>query len=79
VRLIAVCQETEMRSLGILTALVVPAAALLGLPSCSFCPGGLAPTAADTAAGLSCHFTPEQQLLREQREEAWRHPPPVSF
>jgi hypothetical protein len=79
VRPIAVRQEADMRSLDILAALALPAVALLGLPGCSFCPGGLAPTAADTAAGLSCHFTPEQEKLRLQREDAWRHPAPASW
>jgi hypothetical protein len=69
-------QETDMRSPGVLAVLAV---ASLGLPGCAFCPAGLAPTAADTAAGLSCHFNPEQERLREQREEGWRHPAPSSF
>ena len=65
-----------MRLPGTLAVLVV---AFIDLPGCAFCPAGLAPTAADTAAGLSCHFTPEQQILREQSEEAWRHRPPSSW
>jgi len=68
-------QETEMR-LGIAAVVAV---ALFGSPGCAFCPAGLAPTAADTAAGLACHFTPEQQILSEQREEGWRHPPGISW
>jgi hypothetical protein len=69
-------QETEMRLPGVLAVLAV---ASLGLPGCAFCPAGLAPTSADTAAGLACHFNPEQEILREQREEGWRHPAPSSF
>jgi hypothetical protein len=69
-------QETDMHLPGVLAMLALAA---LGLSGCAFCPAGLEPTAADTAAGLSCHFTPEQQSLREEREVGWRHPAPSSF
>jgi hypothetical protein len=69
-------QETAMRMPGIVAVLAV---ASLGLPGCSFCPAGLAPTAADTAAGLACHFTPEQQRVFEERERGLLHPAPSSF
>lgn len=67
-----------MRLPVILAALAI-AVAITDLPGCAFCPAGLEPTAADKAAGLPCHFTPEQEAIREQREEAWRHPPPSSW
>jgi hypothetical protein len=69
-------EETAMRLPGVVAVLAVAA---LGGPGCAFCPAGLDATAADKAAGLACHFTPEQEKLRLQREEAWRHPPPSSW
>jgi hypothetical protein len=50
-----------------------------GLSGCAFCPAGLEATAADKAAGLACHFTPEQERVWEQREQGLLHPPNVSF
>jgi hypothetical protein len=57
-----------------ISAVVVVILALHGLPGCSFCPDALEPTAADKAAGLACHFTPEQQRVYEERLPGLLHP-----
>jgi hypothetical protein len=62
--------------IGVIAAMAV---VFVGLPGCSFCPAGLEPTAADKAAGLACHFTPEQQRVWEERERGLLHPAQSSF
>ena len=52
-----------------ISAILVVILASVGLPACSFCPVGLEPTAEDKAAGLACHFNPEQERIYEQRLE----------